>query len=151
MNMTIYTAVRMKDGVHYIASNIMQCTKQLKATECTGFSNQTNYILIQFRLNSHLQFFEFGCRYENVLNLIMLTSRRWRSQIWRFRICTSALTLSDAATFQSHRYWLVSPAVCVLPSNINYFPCMQYSQLRCHFMATLQHETTMSSSLSEPQ
>lgn len=34
--MTIYNAVRMKDGVHYIASNITQCTKQLKAMKCTG-------------------------------------------------------------------------------------------------------------------
>ena len=32
--MTIYTAARMKDGVHYIASNITQCTKQLKAMRC---------------------------------------------------------------------------------------------------------------------
>lgn len=54
--MTIYTAVRMKDGVHYIASNITQCTKQLKAMKCTGFSKPTNYILIQKRLDSHLQF-----------------------------------------------------------------------------------------------
>lgn len=54
--MTIYTAVRMKDGVHYTASNITQCTKQLKATKCTDFSKPTNYILIQKRLNSHLQF-----------------------------------------------------------------------------------------------
>lgn len=46
----------MKDGVHYIASNIMQCTKQLKAMKCTDFSKPTNYILIQKRLNSHLQF-----------------------------------------------------------------------------------------------
>lgn len=33
--MTIYTAAGMKDGVHYIASNITQCTKQLKAMKCT--------------------------------------------------------------------------------------------------------------------
>lgn len=33
--MTIYTAVRMKDGVHYIASNTTQCTKQLQAMKCT--------------------------------------------------------------------------------------------------------------------
>lgn len=46
----------MKDGVHYIASNIMQCTKQLKAMKFTDFSEPTNYILIQKRLNSHLQF-----------------------------------------------------------------------------------------------
>lgn len=54
--MTIYAAVGMKDGVHYIASNIMQCTKQLKAMKFTDFSEPTNYILIQKRLNSHLQF-----------------------------------------------------------------------------------------------
>lgn len=54
--MTIYAAVGMKDGVHYIASNIMQCTKQLKAMKCTDFSEPTNYILIQKQLNSHLQF-----------------------------------------------------------------------------------------------
>lgn len=53
--MTIYIAVRMKDGVHYIASNITQCTKQLKAMKCTDFSKPTNYILIQEQLNSHLQ------------------------------------------------------------------------------------------------
>ena len=35
--MTIYTAVRMKDGVHYAASDITQCTKQLKAMKHTGF------------------------------------------------------------------------------------------------------------------
>lgn len=54
--MTIYTAAGMKDGVHYIASNITQCTKQLTAMKCTDFSTPTNYILIQKRLNSHLQF-----------------------------------------------------------------------------------------------
>lgn len=74
--MTIYTAARMKDGVHYIASNITQCTKQLTAMKCTDFSTPTNYILIQKRLNSHLQFSEFGCRYETWLNRITATNRR---------------------------------------------------------------------------
>lgn len=54
--MTIYTAVRMKDGVHYIASNTTPCTKQLTAMKCTDFSTPTNYISIPKRLNSHLQF-----------------------------------------------------------------------------------------------
>lgn len=43
--MTTYTAVRMKDGVHYIASNITQCTKQLKAMKYTG-SLQANKLHI---------------------------------------------------------------------------------------------------------
>lgn len=47
LHMTIYTAVRMKDGVHYIAPNITQCTKQLKAMKCTDFCEPTNYILIR--------------------------------------------------------------------------------------------------------
>lgn len=78
--MTIYAAVGMKDGVHYIASNIMQCTKQLKAMKFTDFSEPTNYILIQKRLNSHLQFVNLDadmkraaaavCRHE--LDLLLL-------------------------------------------------------------------------------
>lgn len=38
-------------------SNIMQCTKQLKAAKCAFFFKPTNYILIQKWLNSHLQLF----------------------------------------------------------------------------------------------
>lgn len=32
-----------------------------------GFSEPTNYILIQKRLNSHLQYLKFECRYENLI------------------------------------------------------------------------------------
>lgn len=54
--MTIYTAVRMKDGIHYIASNIAQCSKQLRATRRAGVAKPTKLHIDLARLDTHLQF-----------------------------------------------------------------------------------------------
>lgn len=62
--MTIYNAVRMKDGVHYIASNIRQCTKQLRATKCARLL-QTNKLHIDSEpARWPFATFEFECRSE---------------------------------------------------------------------------------------
>lgn len=59
------------------------------------------------------------------------------------RFCTSSLAfVSEAPLFQSRRADWFHPQERAEPSNINYFPRMQYSQLRCHFVAaTVKHGT----------
>lgn len=125
LHMTIYTAVRMKDGVHYIASNITQCTKQLKAMKCTGPS-PSQQITYWFRKGSIAI-----CNFLN-LNADMkraksdnccccLQTGAWPPAAAGFRYlmvsyCTLSMILVDSDTHDyDWFYWL-----CVLPYNMNY-------------------------------